>query len=418
VRHFVTDRCGLWRLGLLGVLAVLALVGAGRAAAATLTVCPSGCEYTAIAAALAAANNGDTIAVGAGTYSGGFTVSVSVRLVGSGEDVTTISGGGPVVTIARAATVTISRVTIRGGTAVLKGGGIDNAGTLTLTRSTVRDNLAGFGIFFGEGGGIFNDGGLLTLRQSSVLENTAQFGAGIRNVAGTVVAIGSSISHNLAPPKFGVGGGGVDNSGALILTNTAIVQNTADGGGDTANGGGIWNESGSAARLKNSRVSGNTATAYNIAAAGGGIANDGTMTLTDTEVSSNTAESDAGDAAGGGIESSGSLTLMGSLVTANKVIGFFASGGGIDTGGTMTLTRTPVFANTVRAVGLDARGGGITNRGDLTLITSPVTTNVAVALPDFGGTANGGGIFNVVSQFLTLIKSPVEGNTPDDCVGC
>lgn len=76
-------------------LLLVALLGAGRASAATLTVCPSGCAFSQIAPALAAAGNGDTIAIGAGSYAGGFTIAKNVRLVGAGAGVTTINGGGP-----------------------------------------------------------------------------------------------------------------------------------------------------------------------------------------------------------------------------------------------------------------------------------------------------------------------------------
>ena len=55
-------------------LAAFLAVGVGSAAAATLKVCPSGCAYTTIPAALAAAQSGDTIQVAAGTYAGGFTI--------------------------------------------------------------------------------------------------------------------------------------------------------------------------------------------------------------------------------------------------------------------------------------------------------------------------------------------------------
>ena len=72
-----------------------ATIAAGRASAATLTVCPSGCAFTQIAPALAAANNGDTISIGVGTYNGGLTVDKSVKLVGAGANRTTIRGGGP-----------------------------------------------------------------------------------------------------------------------------------------------------------------------------------------------------------------------------------------------------------------------------------------------------------------------------------
>ena len=48
--------------------------------------------------ALAAAHRGDTITIGPGTYAGGVTIDVSVKLV-AGSGATIISGGGPVLTI-------------------------------------------------------------------------------------------------------------------------------------------------------------------------------------------------------------------------------------------------------------------------------------------------------------------------------
>jgi hypothetical protein len=82
--------------------------------------CESGCAHRQIAPAIRAASPGDEILVGPGTYRGGFDIPTALTLAGSGADRTTISGGGPVVTVgtegaSTAPTVQISDVTITGG---------------------------------------------------------------------------------------------------------------------------------------------------------------------------------------------------------------------------------------------------------------------------------------------------------------
>ena len=99
----------------------IALVFASTSPAATLAVCPSGCQYSQVAAAVAAAQSGDTVTVAAGTYQGGFTIGVSLTLTGAGASQTIIKGGGPAVTIGAPGSsklnVAISGVTITGGVA-------------------------------------------------------------------------------------------------------------------------------------------------------------------------------------------------------------------------------------------------------------------------------------------------------------
>jgi hypothetical protein len=360
MRNFVTSIRRSRRVAtVLLVGTTLSLVSAVGADAARLTVCEHGCRYTTIAAALAATHNGDTIAVGRGTFSGGFTIRKSIHVVGDGQHSTTIKGGSSVVTIAKGATVTISRVTISGGRAFIHGGGIDNDGMLTLSTSTVRDNLAGIDIFAGEGGGIYNDRGQLKLTNSTVEHNTATLGGGIHNFGGSVLIRRSRIAHNFGSPVGGGqpagDGGGLYNAGTLVAFKTALVENTATGGLDSGFGGGIWNEG--TATFIDSHVSENTASSLNIAASGGGIVN---------------------------------------LLNA-----------------TMTLKRTPVSHNTATSPAGSALGGGIENGGALTLIKSPVTANAALGLE-----AGGGGIANLPGASLKLIMSPVLGNTPDNCGGC
>jgi hypothetical protein len=72
---------------------------ARAAPASTLCVgARPGC-YATIQAAVDAAEDGDTIEVGPGTFAGGVAITKNLHLVGAGAGATTIEGGGPVLTI-------------------------------------------------------------------------------------------------------------------------------------------------------------------------------------------------------------------------------------------------------------------------------------------------------------------------------
>jgi hypothetical protein len=80
--------------------------------------------------------------------------------------------GGPVVAVDSGIRATISDLTVSNGVdAAGNGGGISNAGTLTLTDVVVSDNAATFGEN-GIGGGIFN-AGTLSVSHSFITHNQA-----------------------------------------------------------------------------------------------------------------------------------------------------------------------------------------------------------------------------------------------------
>src|SRR2546428_251754 len=187
-----------------------AAVGAQWAAAATLTVCPSGCAFSQIAPALAAAKNGDTISIGAGTITGGVSRSSPMSTPFTGHEGVFAAGGGveipPNADFTGGATVTIANSVITGNRvaptdtvgprpeqlpfwpicptgpcpfAAAFGGGIDNWGTLTLTNSTVSNNRVGTAAGLSdvasdaEGAGIHSTIGVLTISNSGITANRA-----------------------------------------------------------------------------------------------------------------------------------------------------------------------------------------------------------------------------------------------------
>ena len=84
-----------------------------------------------------------------------------------------------------------------------------NSGSMTLNDSTVRGNTAtGIGLNPGYGGGIFN-AGLLTLNRTEVTLNISQSGsgAGVANFGTVTIGPGSSVTNNIVGDCVNRGGG-------------------------------------------------------------------------------------------------------------------------------------------------------------------------------------------------------------------
>ena len=147
------------------------------------------------------------------------------------------SGGGGISSQA-GASLEIVTSTVSGNTADLFGGGILNAGALTMKASTVSGNTAF------KGGGINNDifdgsGRTLDITTSTVSGNTADVGGGIYNVAGGVSLVASSVSANSASTGGGVVRDAIDPASASITLASSIDAGNAGGdclGGIVSNG--------------------------------------------------------------------------------------------------------------------------------------------------------------------------------------
>ncbi len=170
----------------------------------------------------------DTILVGAGTYSTantggwGLRLDKNARLLGGWDPTFTTQNGSSTLDgqgDSRGMTVFdvrayVERFVVKNGV----GSGIVNAGTLTLTNSSVANSSGG------DGGGIHNSG-TLRINNSTVSNNQAAFeGGGIYNFGGSLILNHVTMAGNSSADR----GGGLSNpSGLAVVRNSILAGNTA-----------------------------------------------------------------------------------------------------------------------------------------------------------------------------------------------
>jgi autotransporter family porin len=299
------------------------------------------------------------------------------------------------------------------------GGGIYNEGTLTINNNTITNNTATGTNGFAYGGGIYNSGTLI-INNNTITNNTATTtdgyadGGGISNDEDSTLTItDTTIKDNIAIGTSNAYGGGISHSflSNVTINNSIITNNTATAIGGNAYGGGISNW-GAFLTINNSTITGNTATATNGNAYGGGISNNGDSTITDTTIKDNIAIG-TNNAYGGGIYNYGTLIINNNTITNNTATTTkgYADGGGIsnDEDSTLTITDTTIKDNI--AIGTNnAYGGGISSLGAfITINNSTITGNTATAT---NGNAYGGGIYN--EGTLTVVNCSIENNNAGD----
>ena len=215
----------------------------------------------------------------------------------------------------------------------------------------------------------------------------------------------------------GPAGGAISNSGTMTISNCILTDNSAGGGGPTAEGGAI-NNSGTLTII-NSMLSNNSATGS--VGRGGAISNSGMLTIINSTLSGNTTHSTStgnGSAShGGAIFNSGSnavVNLINSTLSGNSAVGGSSTpfggaqafGGAIYNAaggqGVVRLTNCTLSGNFVSA-GDQTAGGGIYNNGGVvsgrnTIIAQGISTDVFGAFESQGhnviGNTNGAVITN------------------------
>jgi CSLREA domain-containing protein len=248
------------------------------------------------------------------------------------------------------------------------GGGIHNAGVLTLTNLIMAYNKTGEGGYNddtggagGAGGGIFNQGHL-NLFHSSLISNTTGDG---------------SYAHG-----SGGDGAGILNTGNLFIAGSLIEGNQTGSGGHWAKG-------------------------YGRSGSGGGIFNQGVLTVTNSILRANvTGYWDGG--AGGGLYNTGRALFVASNIEGNST-GHYGDGGGIFSANYLRVDSTTIQGNRCGVLG---DGGGLSNHGMLFVSHSTISGNRSgnwghdYIIDGSGG--DGGGIYNQGSLFLE--SSTIAGN--------
>jgi len=355
-----------------------------------------------------------------GNRTGDLDITDSVNVIGDGEAVIDGNRLDRVLDIFAPANATLASITITNGSWV-DGGGIRNAGTLTMAGGAIQNNLGrrGAGLFNqgtaeldsvniqdnqaerGFGGGIYNEGNL-SLTHGAILRNMGTAGVqggGLFN-AGTAVLDGANVEVNTA----GLAGGGIYNSGFFTMTAGRVQKNSAGGGG-----AGLYNSPDGSLSLSGVEVSENMlgflVDPFGLpASTGAGLANEGQATLVGCLISRN----QAGNSRGGGIVNNGTLTLT--ITTIESNIGL--QGAGLFNFGVAFVDGSTINDNT--ATGFDVLagiGGGIFNnyQASLTLTNSTLSHNAAVSSGSFY--VGGAGLYN--EGVAELSNVTVTANDPD-----
>ena len=278
----------------------------------------------------------------------------------------------------------LSDVTIENNGATLRGGGVFSTRHLTITNSTIRNNL----ITRTDGSNGDGDGG------------------GIYHLFGALNLSGSVVEGNRAGDGSGSGGSGggvyVANTTSVVIADTTIRSNrTGDGPTGGGHGGGIFSTIGDLT-ITGSQIDDNhtglRSGTFNADGSGAGIyfSGPGAATVTDSSITNNSTPQRDNGAAGGGLFIGDPLTLTRSVVSGNSA----DRGGGLFLlfNGHQIVDSTISDNDAVDSLG----GGGILGGGTIDLISGSTIS---------GNNAQVGGGINVRKPIGTIVNSTIANNS-------
>jgi len=313
-------------------------------------------QYSEINQAIAAASDGDTVLVSAGTYLEKIDFlgkTITVKSV-AGPDKTVIDGDekGSVVSFRNG----------EGPDSILEG--------FTITGGTGTPDL-----FSCSGGGIYCRYSSPTIRGNDIQLNKTQFsslggsGGGIYSLGGNPLIEDNTIVDNTATEH----GGGIALWGFGTIRSNRILSN-----GCEYSGGGIY-LSGGAFEISNNEIM------ENGAINGGGIACIGTGLVAGNKVARNLAYGHSEQGHGGGILCGGAISLINNLVWDNDAHGMGVKsgwGGGIYCYEELNHETCTLLNNTIVGNYSDEKGGGVYLYGDHKMWSTIVWNNTTSDGPD------------------------------------
>ncbi len=365
-----------------------------------------------------------------------------VVITGPGAGALTISGNhaSEVLSFASGMTASLSGVTIANGLIAGNGGGIFNAGTLSIVNSA----FTGDAITGSHSGGAIYNNGTLFVSGSSLTGNTSNQSGGAINNNGQMTIVNCTFANNSA-----TGGGAIYQTGTTLLVTESTFTGNSSGSGqggaigivgafeDYINGNTFSNNSagqGGAIYSSRSLTVSNTTFTGNVATYGGGIYEiNGPLAVSNSTFFSNSANSAGGGAyfTGGG----SSITVANSTMTGNSAGG---AGGLFIPSGTVSLLSSIVAgnANTIPGTPADLNTGlntvksaynliGTGGSGGLVQGTNNNQVGVSVASAGLSAFGNYGGPTSTIALFsgsaalqtgssvlttalATLVPSPVN----------